>query len=540
MMIKRISILIFIGLFSENINLLAQPSPIGLGWAKNSVNAVVFRKNSVVTFNGIQYTAYYDSTGHVVLAKRTIGTNDWKVKQTSYTGNINDAHCSISIIVDGDGYLHIAWNHHNNSLHYCKSIEPDTFALTNEMSMIDNSENDVTYPEFFKLPNGNLIFMYRYGVSGSGNCVINKYNLSEKKWERLHDVLIDGEGQRNAYWQSCVDALGTIHVSWVWRETWDVASNHDMCYAKSTDNGVTWQKSTGEIYTIPITAATAEYAAKIPQKSELINQTSMFADSHGRPYITTYYTPKGTNIPQFHLIYLDSTGWNTKQITNRITAFSLSGGGTKKIPISRPQIIANDSKEELEVYLIYRDIERDSKVSVNKSINLDSNIWEVYDLTDFSVENWEPTYDTELWKDSSILNIFVQKVGQGDSEGLESLPAQPVYILEMNSELQPADTIIIETTEIIEDDTSDTGIKVIKNNSFFIFPNPANDEININKTSGVKQISLININGKRVLDYFENPPSNIDIGQLPTGIYFVQISGNNLNEVHKFIKNKNY
>jgi hypothetical protein len=91
----------------------------------------------------------------------------------------------------------------------------------------------------------------------------------------LQNNLIDGQNKRNAYWQTCIDEKGTIHVSWVWRETPDVSSNHDMCYACSKDGGITWQKSTGEKYTLPITAATAEYAVRIPQKSELINQTSM-------------------------------------------------------------------------------------------------------------------------------------------------------------------------------------------------------------------------------------------------------------------------
>lgn len=91
----------------------------------------------------------------------------------------------------------------------------------------------------------------------------------------MQNNLIDGQNKRNAYWQTCIDEKGTIHVSWVWRETPDVSSNHDMCYACSKDGGITWQKSTGEKYTLPITAATAEYAVRIPQKSELINQTSM-------------------------------------------------------------------------------------------------------------------------------------------------------------------------------------------------------------------------------------------------------------------------
>ena len=59
-------------------------------------------------------------------------------------------------------------------------------------------------------------------------------------------MLLDGQGQRNAYWQVAIDPQGSVHLSWVWRETPDVATNHDLGYAKSTDGGLTWQTSTGE------------------------------------------------------------------------------------------------------------------------------------------------------------------------------------------------------------------------------------------------------------------------------------------------------
>ncbi|MDB5262593.1 MAG: neuraminidase, partial [Adhaeribacter sp.] len=282
---------------------------VGLGWAQNAVNAAVFRKNSIVSQAGQQYTSYYDSAGYVVLARRALGAKKWEVKRTPYRGNVKDAHNAISIMADGDGYLHISWDHHNNQLRYSRSVAPGSLELTPKMAMTGQDEDRVTYPEFHRLPGGDLLFIYRDGGSGNGNLVLNRYNRQEKKWTRLHDVLIDGEGQRNAYWQAYVDQKGTIHVSWVWRESPDVASNHDLGYARSPDGGKSWQKSTGENYVLPIKEATAEYAVKIPVKSELINSTSMYADARGRPYIATYFRPAGSLVPQYHLVYHDGATW---------------------------------------------------------------------------------------------------------------------------------------------------------------------------------------------------------------------------------------
>lgn len=405
-------------------------SSIGLGWAKNSVNAVVFRHNSVVTYKNTQYAAYYDSTGHVVLAKRNLTSNKWEVKKTNYMGNIKDAHNSISIMVDGEGFLHMSWDHHGHPLRYARSKAPGSLELTEKLPMTGKHEQNVTYPEFYKLADGNLLFLFRSGGSGGGNLILNKYLVKDKKWIRLHDILVDGEGERNAYWQVFADATGTIHLSWVWRETGDVATNHDMGYARSTDGGVTWRKTTGEQYQMPINAKNAEYAAIIPQKSELINQTSMNADAKGNPYIATYFRTGGSSIPQYQLIYHDGKQWYTQQVSDRKTAFSLSGGGSKKIPMSRPQIIVISGKNKDQAYLFFRDAERQSKVSVYLTPDLKAGKWTVKDLTSDAVDSWEPSYDTELWKEKKILHLFVQRTGQGDGEKLENLPAQPVRILE--------------------------------------------------------------------------------------------------------------
>lgn len=401
---------------------------ISKGWSGNSINTVVFRHNSLVSYKNYQYASFYDQFGNVILAKRKLGKSKWEIHKTKYSGNVKDAHNNIAIMIDGDGYLHMVWNEHNSPLHYCRSLYPEKLELTDELSMTGNKEQSITYPEFYKLVDGNLIFLYRDGESGSGNLVMNYYDTKDKKWINLHENLIDGEGKRNAYWQLAIDAIGTIHISWVWRETWDVETNHDICYAKSIDGGNSWQKSNGEKYKLPITLKTAEFIAHIPQGSELINQTSMCVDANGSPYISSYWRPKEEEIPQYYLIYYDGKNWLTKQISKRTTKFSLSGGGTKKIPISRPQVVINKNNV---LYMIFRDIERENKVSLAACDNIENNNWHVRDLTTFSVGLWEPTYDTELWRTNEKLHLFIQNVGQGDSEKIDNISAQMVSILEI-------------------------------------------------------------------------------------------------------------
>jgi hypothetical protein len=395
------------------------------GWADNSVNAVAFRRNALTSHGDIQYIAFYDKDAAVVLGRRRLGADAWQLARTQYRGNARDAHNSISIMVDGAGVLHMAWDHHNGRLRYARALAAGSLALGEEQPMMGRQEDSVTYPEFHRLADGNLVFLYRDGGSGRGNLVVNRYDTRTAAWVRVHDNLIDGEGRRNAYWQACVDAAGTLHVSWTWRESPDVASNHDIAYARSRDGGTTWERTDGTRYTLPITAATAEYALRIPQGSELINQTSMAADGDGRPYIASYWRATGATVPQYHIIHHDGA-WRDIDLGLRRTPFSLSGMGTKAIPIARPQIVVNRHGG---VVLVIRDVERNGRVS---AVTGDPALrrWQVSDLTPFAVGAWEPTLDTELWRRTNDLHLFVQDVRQADNEGQAVGAPTPVRVLQ--------------------------------------------------------------------------------------------------------------
>lgn len=401
---------------------------VGPGYSKTSVNTTIFRCNPLVTHGDTQFVAYYDSLGHVTLGKRAVGSDSWQIETSKHKGNVSDAHNVISIGVDGKGVVHAAFDHHGHPLHYAKGVEPMSLTLGDMEPMTGVDEEKVTYPEFYRLKNGDLLFVYRSGASGRGSMAINRYRVDEGRWQRVQDNLLDGEEQRSPYWQMYIDENDVIHLSWVWRETWLVETNHDMCYAKSTDGGKTWLKSDGTPYTLPITAANAEYAWRIPQNSELINQTSMTADAASHPYITTYWRSEDSKVPQFRLIWHDGKKWREREISKRKEPFSLSGGGTKMIPISRPRIVADGDF----IGVIFRDAERGSKVSMAYSLDGPEGDWQVTDLTDFSVDAWEPSIDSDLWRNARKLNIFVQPTAQGDGEKVVERKPTTVSVLEVN------------------------------------------------------------------------------------------------------------
>jgi hypothetical protein len=415
----------------------AKLSPIAPGWARNTVNVTIFRHNAITSSpDGAQYTAFYDPDGQIILARRNVSSTHWTTHKTQHSGNVRDAHNAIVIALDGSGTLHMAWANHDQPLQYCHAQKPGSLEVGDKIPMTGASEDRVTYPEFYSTPDGGLLFMYRVGSSGNGDLVLNHYDPAQRKWEQVQPNLISGQGKRSAYWQAAVDQKGVIHLSWVWRDSPDVATNHDLNYARSRDGGKTWQKTDGTNCPLPITIGSAEVAARIPPNHELINQTTMTTDSKNRPYIATYWREEGSEIPQYHIVYHDGTRWQVSTVGGQTIPFRLSGGGSKRLPLSRPKILADATGAKDKAYLLFRDEGRGNRISVATCDDLSHGKWSISDLTESSVGQWEPNFDLARWQRDKVADVFVQRAEQQDAEGVNNAAPEMVCILEWKPKSQ--------------------------------------------------------------------------------------------------------
>jgi rhamnogalacturonyl hydrolase YesR len=413
----------------------------GDGFAGSSVNVVANLQHTIFTHLGVQYAGFYSGDATLVLARRQIGTDQWETRPTQYKGRVFNAHNTVSIVVDGAGYLHVSWDHHAHKLNYARSIKPDSIELGPRMPMVGRKEDRVTYPSFVRLRNGDLLFFYRDGASGRGDLILNRYSLAANAWTRVQETLIDGERARNAYPSFHYDNGGRLHLAWVWRATGDVSTNHDLAYARSDDEGRTWQSASGAPIQVPITAATADYALRIPRGSTLMNPPSLSSDPKGRPLIANYWAPAGTTIPQYHLVRYDGQAWSVQTVTNRTTPFSLAGGGTKRPPISRAVLLSSRPwRGASSTHLVYRDDERGGRAVIASCPDIEaaSPVWTIADLTADPLGAWEPSYDPEQWQRMRQLHLLVQRVEQrdGDDRKAATVPPSPVFNLIWSPVLQ--------------------------------------------------------------------------------------------------------
>jgi hypothetical protein len=147
--------------------------------------------------------------------------------------------------------------------------------------MVGTEEKRTTYPHFLLTREGELLYHYRDGGSGNGNEIYNTYNCETNSWKRLLDTpLTDGQGLMNAYQtQPTLMKDGNYHMYWVWRDTPDCSTNHDLSYMKSPDLK-NWFDAFGKPIQLPATLGQQSLIVDpIPVEGGIINlaeKTTLF------------------------------------------------------------------------------------------------------------------------------------------------------------------------------------------------------------------------------------------------------------------------
>ena len=74
---------------------------------------------------------------------------------------------------------------------------------------------------------------------------------------------------------------------------------------------------------------------------------------------------------------------------------------------------------------IYRDEEFDNQIILSKAVVGNELVWESKSLSEKDMGQWEPTFDSELWKEKQQLHLFGQHVQQvsGDPRDVKSPPS---------------------------------------------------------------------------------------------------------------------
>jgi len=303
-------------------------------WSGHSVRfALVTTKTDIVI-------GYYDANRQLTVARRRKAGGGWTYQKLD-TWNDWDSHNYIAIAEDSAGRLHVAANMHSSPMTmFVSDPSGDVRSLKRVAELVDvKLERSATYPIFLRDRVGRLIFKYRNGSSGNGDEIYDVLDAETGKWARLTAApLVDGEGQRNAYFMGPVIGPDNgFHIAWVWRETPMAETNHDLSYAKSPDL-IHWFKADGTPLPLPIKLKDAEIVDPVPERGGMINNNTLLGfDEQGRVTITYHKFDSAGNTQIYLARYLGKarkTGWERAQISRwKNYRWDFSGGGSLKSEI---------------------------------------------------------------------------------------------------------------------------------------------------------------------------------------------------------------
>lgn len=296
---------------------------------------------SLYTHGEQQYIAYYNADRHMVVGQRNLKDDQFKLHPLPVTTRENaagtstvlgwDSHNYVTLGVDKQGYIHLSGNVHAHPLTYFRSTNPNDVSEFEQIyEMVGENEKRTTYPRFMLTHDSDLLYHYRDGGSGNENEIYNRYDTETQTWSRLLDKpLTDGQGKMNAY-QTQPELLkdNWYHMYWVWRDTPDCSTNHDLSYMKSPDLK-NWFTAYGDSVQLP-----ANFEQKglivdpIPPKGGIINLAAkLLLDDKNKPVFVYHKYDTDGNI-QFYIAEIKNENWVYKQITDWNYRWEFSGNGS--------------------------------------------------------------------------------------------------------------------------------------------------------------------------------------------------------------------
>ena len=309
---------------------VAQSIPVEPVWSGHPVGFCLLTKPPY------QFVAYYDAQRRMSVARRSLDSTQWNITKLPSTLGW-DSHNYVTLALDRDGHIHVSGNMHCVPLVYFRSTKPlDATTLVRVPSMVGNREQRTTYPVFLRDRAGALVFRYRDGGSGNGDDLYNVYDEKTHSWQRLmSEPLTAGLGRMNAYCSVPERGPdGRFHIVWVWRDTPDCATNHDISYARS-DDLVHWTDARGRPLKLPITVETGDIVDKVPPGGGLINVNRELGFDHaGRP-VVSYHKYDARGDLQVYVARHDGESWKIVQVSAwKDYRWNFSGGGSIQVEVT--------------------------------------------------------------------------------------------------------------------------------------------------------------------------------------------------------------
>jgi hypothetical protein len=314
-----------------------------------------------------------------------------------------DPHHSYALGTDAEGRVHVAGNHHNETLRYARSAPHDP-GRWQAASMVGSEEERVTYPAFIALADSTLLFAYRDGRASHGDVYLNRRAAGVGRWERV-GMLVEGRRSDESPYLNhvAVGRDGSLHVSGCFRGKGGAAANRDIWHAMSGDGGLSWRDAEGRALELPLGRGNVPIAIPTaPRGSGLVNQMGMGVDAAGRPHVA-YFHYDAEGATQVGLASHDGRGWHCRDIA-RLTHRMETETPIVDASVARPAIACTADGNVWAVFRATHDGRggRVSCIRCTPGLPLRELL-----LYEGDLGTWEPTLDSRALRERDELHLLL-------------------------------------------------------------------------------------------------------------------------------------
>lgn len=271
----------------------------------------------IITFDGRTHVAWQDVTrqGYYNLV-RTFdhATQQWGDPVVLDIGV--DNHARAVLAIDADGILHAVMGGHGSEVHWCHALEANDASQWTDPVPIGVG----TYPIFICGPDGTLYLTLRGNGKERHDRGVDLYRRPPHgEWSAPQRIVALSEeyGQVYAAYHMQMDAApdGTLHAIIDFYEGEDEHGrglHQATCYARSSDQGRSWQRADGSPIHLPARPENLDILArntrsrheKLPPPD--IRQGGLVVDSAGQPF--AFYIDHGEEPGHCRMVRLDAAG----------------------------------------------------------------------------------------------------------------------------------------------------------------------------------------------------------------------------------------
>jgi hypothetical protein len=389
---------------------LVRVDELGLAFADSSINASVFREESILRISEHEYfVALYDADGQAQLIQVRDGVVSarFSVLPRISTPLLGDGHASISLGKSEDGYLHVIYGAHATIPYYARiSVELLHGDSGTNVIMAMPLSQVMTYPQFFNV-GSQLHLWYREDINGEIQRAI--YDASGEMQEIVPERILEPGGAVSVYVNQLAVAGERMALTWMYRMPMQDGKvlNEGLYGMVSESPAGGWRAIGGGPLAPPVGRDEALRVLRIPDDRELLNQTSSAFGPDDLLYVT-YYSKDDAGIYQIWLAAfdLDQGLRRTWKVSANPTRFDLVGAGTLVLPLSRPRLHVSETM----VHVIYRQNDQAVVATVSRAFDSEPVSRLCYQVSQLGA--WEPTSSRLHWEKDRLMHVLLQPVRQ--------------------------------------------------------------------------------------------------------------------------------